>query len=71
MPIGEAGEGYELDILNGAVVLRSVAGLTATAFTYTAAMQTADFGAPVSGPLSVRIAQVGALGRGTVLDITL
>jgi hypothetical protein len=34
-------------------------------------MQTADFGAPLSGPLAVRIAQVGALGRGAILDITL
>jgi hypothetical protein len=71
VPLGEAAEGYEIDILNGAVVLRSVAGLTAPAFTYTAAMQTADFGAPLSGPLSVRIAQVGAMGRGAILDITL
>ena len=71
MPLGEAAEGYEIDILNGAVVVRSVAGLSAPAFTYTAAMQTADFGAPVSGPLALRIAQTGALGRGAILDITL
>ena len=30
------------------------------AFTYTAAMQTADFGALASSPLAVRIAQIGA-----------
>jgi hypothetical protein len=71
VPLGEAAEGYEIDILNGAVVVRSAAGLTTPAFTYTAAMQTADFGAPVSGPLALRIAQIGALGRGAVLDITL
>lgn len=71
VPLGEAAEGYEIDILNGATVVRSSAGLTAPAFTYTAAMQTDDFGAPVSGPLSVRIAQTGALGRGAILGITL
>jgi hypothetical protein len=70
VPLGEAAEGYELDILNGAVVVRTVSGLTAPAFIYTAAMQTADFGALVSGPLALRIAQTGALGRGAILDIT-
>ena len=71
VPLGEAAEGYEIDILNGAAVVRTVSGLATPAFTYTAAMQTADFGAPVSGPLALCIAQIGALGRGAILDITL
>lgn len=33
-------------------------------------MQTTDFGTPVTGQLMIRIAQVGALGRGAILDIT-
>jgi hypothetical protein len=71
VPLGEAAEGYEIDFLNGTVVVRTASGLVTPAFTYTAAMQTSDFGTPVSGPLSLRIAQVGALGRGAILDITL
>ena len=57
--------------MDGAAVVRTVSGLTSPAFTYTATMQTADFGASVSGPLALRIAQTGALGRGAILDITL
>jgi hypothetical protein len=71
VPLGEAAEGYEIDILNGAAVVRTVSGLATPAVTYTAAMQTADFGAPVTGALAVRIVQTGALGRGAILDITL
>ncbi|MFC3086713.1 phage tail baseplate protein [Tabrizicola soli] len=44
-------------------VVRTVSGLATPAFTYTTAMQTADFGAPVSGPLAARIAQTGAWPR--------
>jgi hypothetical protein len=71
VPLGEAAEGYAIDILNGAVVVRTASGLATPAFTYTAAMQAADFGAPVTGPLALRIAQTGALGRGAILDVTL
>lgn len=71
VPLGEAVEAYSIDILNGAAVVRTVSSLTTPAFTYTAAMQTADFGGLVFGALAVRIAQTGALGRGAILDITL
>jgi hypothetical protein len=63
VPMSEASEAYDLEILNGAVVVRTVSGLTAPTFAYTAAMQNADFGGPVSS-LSVRLYQIGALGRG-------
>jgi hypothetical protein len=63
VPMSEASEAYDLEILNGAVVVRIASGLSSPAFAYTAAMQSADFGGPVSS-LSVRITQIGALGRG-------
>jgi Gene Transfer Agent (GTA)-like protein/putative tail protein len=69
-PMVEATESYDLEILNGAAVARSVSGLTNPAFTYTAAMQNADFGGPVTA-LSVRLYQIGALGRGVPLTQTL
>ncbi len=70
VPMSEATEAYDLEILNGTVVVRTVSGLTAPIFTYTAAMQSADFGGPVSS-LSIRLYQIGALGRGVPLAQTL
>jgi hypothetical protein len=63
VPMSEAVEAYDLEILNGANVVRSTSGLSSPAFTYSAAMQTADFGGAVTS-LSVRLYQIGALGRG-------
>jgi hypothetical protein len=71
VPLGEAVEAYALDILNGGTVVRTVTSLAAPAFTYTAAMQAADFGGPVAGPLRLRFAQIGVLGAGPALDVTL
>ena len=65
VPLNEASEAYTLEILNGAgtVVKRSVA-LTTGAFTYTAAMQTTDFGA-VQTSFKARAVQLSATyGRG-------
>ena len=62
-PLGEEREEYELEILDGATVVRSVAGLSSSSFTYTTAMMTTDFGAPVS-TMRFRVFQIGALGRG-------
>ena len=62
VPMSEATETYDLEILSGANVKRSLT-VAAPAFTYTTAMQATDFGGPVSS-LSVRITQIGALGRG-------
>ena len=64
LPLGEAAEGYEIDIGNGAAVVGTVYGLTAPASICAVALQSADFGAPVSGHLTVRSAQTGGLGRG-------
>ena len=71
VPLGETSELYDLDIRNGSgSVLRSVTGLPAAAWTYSAAMQTADFGAPVAS-LRLRVFQNGQLGRGAPAETTL
>ena len=63
VPLGEASEAYDLEILNGATVVRTVSGLAAPSLLYTAAMMIADFGGPVT-TLRFRVYQIGALGRG-------
>jgi len=70
VPMSEATEAYDLEILNGAVVVRTITNLTGPGFTYTAAMQVADFGGAVTS-LSVRLHQIGALGRGVPATQTL
>jgi hypothetical protein len=63
VPLGEDAERYEVDILSGASVVRTLACAT-PAVTYTAADQTADFGAPPTS-CAVRVHQLGATyGRG-------
>ena len=64
MPLGEASESYDVEILNGVgSVMRTVTGLGLAAWTYTAAMQAVDFGALVTS-LRLRVFQNGQLGRG-------
>jgi len=68
-----ANEAYEVEILDGATVQRVLSTATTTAV-YSAAQQTADWGAPL-GPddnLTVRIYQLSALvGRGAPKTVTL
>jgi hypothetical protein len=67
VPLGEESEAYELDVMNGAAVARTIAAATPTC-RYTLAQQMADFGAAQSG-FSVRVAQLGtAYGRGPTLE---
>lgn len=47
VPNSESSESYEIDILNGSTVVRTIS-VTAPTLTYTATQQTADFGAPQS-----------------------
>jgi hypothetical protein len=69
VPLGEDNERYEVDILNGAVVTRTLATITPEAF-YPAAQELADFGAPQTA-LSLRVAQMSAaLGRGFERAVT-
>jgi hypothetical protein len=73
VPMAEELEAYEVEILDGATVKRLLSTATAGAV-YTAAQQTADWGAPL-GPgdtLDVRIYQLSALvGRGAPKTVTL
>jgi hypothetical protein len=58
VPLGEASEAYRVEILDGDVVLRSVATVV-PALIYVAAEQVEDFGAPPS-TIGVRVRQVSA-----------
>ena len=73
VPLAEEAEAYEIEILDGAIVKRTLS-TTTTSVTYTAAQQTADWGA-LLGPgdtLDVRIYQFSALvGRGPPKFVTL
>lgn len=73
VPLAEELEAYEVEVLNGATVKRVLSTATTSA-TYTAADQTADWGAPL-GPgesLTIRIFQLSALvGRGAPKTVTL
>lgn len=65
VPLNEEAERYDLEILDGGAIVRTVSGLSAPAFTYTAAMQAADFGA-VQDQITFRVYQVSAIyGRGS------
>ena len=70
VPLAEETERYEVDILDGTTVMRTLASTTPGA-TYTAAEQTADFGAPQS-TIAVRVHQLSTVfGRGTPAAATL
>jgi len=73
VPLAEETEAYEVEMVDGATVKRTLAATT-TSVTYTAAQQTADWGA-LLGPgdaLDIRIFQLSALvGRGTPKLVTL
>lgn len=73
VPLGEDFEAYEVDILDGDAVVRTLMATT-TSVVYSSADQTADWGAPL-GPgqtLTIRIAQMSALiGRGEEREFTL
>jgi hypothetical protein len=66
-PLNEASEAYRLEILDGAVVVRSI-DLEAPEYLYAAAEQTADFGGTATG-FTVRVAQISAaVGPGLKLQ---
>ena len=73
MPLTEELEAYGVEILDGANVKR-VLSTTRTSAVYTAAQQTADWGALLGSgdTLDIRIFQLSALvGRGTPKTVTL
>lgn len=68
IPLAEASEEYEVEIMDGATVKRTVTGLTSPSYTYSSASQVADFGAPQTS-ISFRVYQVSdAVGRGFVAE---
>ena len=70
VPLGETTESYELDILSGTTVVRTLAATT-PAVLYAATAETADFGSAQSS-LSVRLYQLSAaVGRGFPASATL
>lgn len=72
-PLSEAAESYDVEIMSGATVVRTLTAATPSVL-YTGAMQTADFGAllTVGSSLTLRIYQKSArLGRGPALTKTL
>jgi hypothetical protein len=69
VPLNEEGEAYRLEILDGAEAVRTVE-LATPGYLYTAAEQSADYGAPVT-TFPVRIAQLSATaGAGLKLEET-
>jgi hypothetical protein len=63
VPLGEAVERYEIDILEGTTVKRVLSSTTAQVL-YASADEIADFGAPIAA-ISLRVVQMSALvGRG-------
>jgi hypothetical protein len=70
VPLNEESERYEVDILDGANVARTIA-TTFPAATYSAAQQTANFGSPQPS-IAVRVYQLSAtVGRGRPAAATL
>lgn len=63
VPLNEATEAYQIDIMNGVTVVRTIAATSPTCV-YTAAQQTTDFGS-VQSSITVKIYQISAVvGRG-------
>ena len=69
-PVGEATQAFEVDVLDGATVVRTIETAT-EAFSYTAADQATDFGSPQSS-ITFRIYQLSeTVGRGYAYEVTL
>ncbi len=68
VPLNEAVEAYDLEVMNGGAVIRNVHGLTDPTYTYTAAQQQADFGSPQS-EVTIRVYQLSEqIGRGNMAE---
>lgn len=64
VPLNEASEAYEVDIMDGMDVVRTLAGLAEPAVIYSAADQADDFGSPQSS-VSINVYQLSnVIGRG-------
>jgi hypothetical protein len=68
VPLGEASEAYEIDILDASLAVVRTLATTSPAATYSAAQQVADFGS-VQGAVRVRVYQMSArVGRGLAAE---
>lgn len=71
VPLGESSEAYEVDIMDGSTVVRTIDSLSSAAATYSAADQTTDFGSPQAS-VHVHIYQLSAtVGRGYAGEATI
>ena len=69
-PVGESSESYEIDVMSGATVKRTLTA-SSPSFSYSAADQAADFGS-AQPSITFRIYQLSAsVGRGYPLEVTL
>lgn len=69
-PIGETTESYEIDVMDGSTVKRTITASTPS-FSYSAANQVTDFGSAQEA-ITFRIYQLSEIvGRGYVLEVTL
>ncbi|WP_448680024.1 phage tail protein [Pseudomonas nicosulfuronedens] len=69
-PIGETSESYEVDVMSGSTVKRTISSTTPSII-YTAAQQTTDFGS-LQSSITLRIYQLSTtVGRGYPLEVTL
>lgn len=69
-PLNEPAESYRLEIWDGDILKRSL-DLAAPAYLYSAALQTADFGALPSA-IGLRVGQIGAGGLpGLMTEMTI
>ncbi|HVY13306.1 MAG TPA: hypothetical protein VHB73_07065, partial [Alphaproteobacteria bacterium] len=70
VPLDEEAEIYDVEILDGATVVRSFEGLTSAEATYTAAEQAADFGS-AQAAVDVKVYQISSrYGRGAAASAT-
>lgn len=69
-PIGETTQSYEIDVMSGSTIKRTITAST-PAFSYSAADQTTDFGS-AQASITFRIFQLSeTVGRGFVREVTL
>lgn len=70
IPLSEDTEAYEVDVLNGVTVVRTIA-VTAQTASYTAAEQTTDFGSPQSSVDVIVYQRSASIGRGYPAEATI
>lgn len=69
-PVGETTEAYEIDVMSGSTVKRTISA-SSPSFSYSAASQTTDFGS-AQASITFRIYQLSSVvGRGYPLEVTL